>query len=157
MVGKIVLVVIVALAVWSQLAPTFIGGRDIYVVTRGTSMLPAIRSGGLVVVRKEQTYRVGAIAAYRSPLLHSVVLHRITAIKNGQYTFKGDNNRYPDPVPVTRSAILGEKWMYGHAAGVFLTNLRVPYVGAAVLALAGMWAFAGQGAPSRKRGQHRRR
>ena len=42
-------------------------------------------------------YKVGDIVAYRSTMLHIVVLHRIIAVKGDRYVFKGDNNDFVDP------------------------------------------------------------
>ena len=46
--------------------------------------------------------RVGDIVAYRSTVLHVVVLHRIVAIKGDRYVLKGDNNDFVDPPPQSR-------------------------------------------------------
>ena len=49
------------------------------------------------MVRPADDYKVGDIVAYRSTMLHVVVLHRIIAIKGDRYVFKGDNNDFVDP------------------------------------------------------------
>lgn len=153
--AKVVLVAVVAFLVWHELAPGALGGNDSYVVTDGTSMLPTIKGGSLVVVRRQPVYRVGEIAAYDDKQLRSVVLHRITAINGGNYTFKGDNNPYPDAIPATKADIIGAKWVYSPRMGRLLSNLRKPYLGALVLGLTGMWVAAEK--PPRDKARHRRR
>ena len=140
---------------WSYLAPTALGGRDSYVVTDGISMLPTVRSGSLVIVRSQPSYHVGEVVAYWNPQLHSVVLHRIVAIENGRYQFKGDNNPYADAYLARRSNLVGAEWFYSPRLGQLLTNLRQPLVGAIVLALTGMWVAAEKPRPKDGKGRPR--
>jgi signal peptidase len=95
-----------------------------YVVPRGASMAPRLSDGDLAVVRSVDSYRVGDIAAYRNTALHRVVVHRIVAIDNGVYTFKGDANAFPDPQQVRRTQLVGR------------LSTSVPWVGSALLWLA---------------------
>jgi signal peptidase I len=140
---------------WWQLGPTALGGRNAYVVTDGISMWPTIKGESLVVVRREPSYHVGEIVAYHNAELHRVVLHRIVAMDGNDYVFKGDNNSYRDADDVSKSQLIGEKYLYWHAGGVLLTNFRNPIVGGVLFGLVGMWAVAGGG--SRSRPRHRRR
>jgi signal peptidase I len=154
---KLLGTIIVAAAAWFTLAPTAIGGFDSYVVTDGTSMLPGIHGGGLVITRKAPSYHVGEVVAYHNAALKNmVVLHRIVAINDGHYTFKGDNNKEADTVSPTKSALVGRKWFYWPNGGRFVLNIRTPYIGAIILALFGMWAFADL-AQSPPTPRHRRR
>ena len=110
--GLITAVIIaLAAAAWLFLAPTRIGGSTTYVVTSGVSMEPRFHTGDLAIVRQAAHYRVGMVVAYHSSLLKVVVLHRIVAIHDGRYTFKGDNNNFLDPVHPTRSQIIGALWV----------------------------------------------
>src|SRR6476646_2173030 len=99
--------VVLAVAAWLLLAPTQIGGETSYVTTSGTSMQPRFHSGDLALVRPADHYRVGEIVAYRSKLLHVVVLHRIIAIKGNRYVFKGDSNNFVDPTRPRRAELVG--------------------------------------------------
>jgi signal peptidase I len=78
---------------WYFFAPSQIGGSTGYVITHGISMEPLIHTGDLVLVRPADHYRVGQVVAYHSTVLHTVALHRIIAISDGHYTFKGDTYR----------------------------------------------------------------
>ena len=80
---------------WILLAPTALGGEATYVVTDGVSMQPRFHAGDLAIVHAENGYHVGEIVAYRSQLLHTIILHRIIGITDGRYTFMGDLNPYP--------------------------------------------------------------
>lgn len=104
-------IILLAAAAWLFFAPTRIGGSTTYVVTSGVSMQPRFHTGDLALVRPADHYRVGMIVAYRSSLLKVVVLHRIVAIHDGHYTFKGDNNNFLDPVHPIRSQLVGALWL----------------------------------------------
>jgi signal peptidase I len=104
-------VILLAGAAWLFFAPARIGGSTTYVVTSGISMQPRFHTGDLALVRPVDHYRVGMIVAYHSSLLKVVVLHRIVAIHDGRYTFKGDNNNFLDPVHPTRSQLIGALWL----------------------------------------------
>jgi len=89
--------------------PANLGGNTTYVTTHGISMLPRFHAGDLAIVQPAHDYRVGDIAAYHSTTLRgATVLHRIVAISDGRYTFKGDNNSWLDPDHPTRAQIVGK-------------------------------------------------
>jgi len=89
--------------------PANLGGRTTYVTTHGTSMIPHFHAGDLALVQPVASYRVGDIAAYRSATLHgAIVLHRIVAIRDGHFTFKGDNNDFRDPDHPRTAQLVGK-------------------------------------------------
>jgi signal peptidase I len=136
----------VAVTGWYLFAPTQLGGFDSYVLTDGTSMLPTIHGGGLVITREQDTYHVGEVVAYHNAALGgAVILHRIVAIDDGRYTFKGDNNAQPDLYPPAKSSLVGKKWIYWTSGGTLIDNLKTPWIGGPLLGLLGMWAFADVG------------
>lgn len=142
---------------WFFCAPVQIGGYDSYVITDGTSMLPHIHGGGLVVTRQETNYHVGEVVAYHNAQLGgAVILHRIVKIENGHYTFKGDNNKVADLYPPAKDKLVGREWIYWPSGGHFAQNLRIPYVGAAIIGALTLFAFAGDftSAPPRRRRRH---
>lgn len=134
---------------WLYLAPARIGGSTTYVVTSGISMHPRFHSGDLAIVRPAARYRVGEVAAYRSSLLHVIVLHRIVAIAGGRYTFKGDNNSFVDPVRPTRAAIVGALWFRVPHGGRLLSALHSPVM-AALLAAGAILLLLGFGETRRR-------
>jgi signal peptidase I len=94
------------------LLPARAGGSTHYLRVRGASMLPALRAGDFVITRPRAVYRTGEIAAYHSPVFHGfLVLHRITRVQAGRYTFRGDANDSPDSEPVGRRSIVGARWL----------------------------------------------
>ena len=129
-------VIVMAAVAWWYLAPTNIGGSTRYVVTSGVSMEPRFHSGDLAIVRPASTYKVGEIVAYHSTLLHVTVLHRIIAIRNGRYVFKGDNNNFIDPVQPTRSELLGKLWLHVPHGGLLLKAVHTPVFAAGSVRLA---------------------
>ena len=97
-------------------APTNLGGRTTYVSTYGTSMSPRFHAGDLAVVQPAHEYHVGEVVAYHSSTLRgAVVLHRIVAIHDGRFTFKGDNNNFLDPSHPTADRIVGRLRVPGRA------------------------------------------
>jgi signal peptidase I len=147
-------VISVALA-WWFLAPTQIGGSTRYVVTSGVSMEPRFHTGDLAIVRPADSYKVGEIVAYRSTLLHTVVLHRIIAVNGDLYTFKGDNNDFIDPVRPTRSELLGKLWLHIPHGGVLLRELHTPVVAAIFVLVVCLLFWTGAGETRRRRKRHR--
>lgn len=148
--------VIVAGVAWFYFAPTNIGGSTRYVVTSGVSMEPRFHTGDLAVVRPAANYRVGEIVAYRSTLLHTVVLHRIIARDGNRYVFKGDNNHFIDPVRPTRSELLGKLWLHVPRAGRVLEMLHTPVAAALLCAVVGLLTLFGV-KDSRRRRRRRRK
>jgi signal peptidase I len=121
------------------------------VSTHGTSMLPRFGPGDLAVVWAAGGYRVGQVVAYESPLLHTVVLHRIVAHEGALFSFKGDNNSFLDPLRLPASAIKGSLLLHIPRAGAWLTWLKEPVHLLVVLA-ALLLAAAAMGAPTARRG-----
>ncbi len=142
------------LVVWAALAPPRLGGSTSYVITTGISMLPRYHAGDLVLLRHESTYRVGEVAGYHNGQLGVTVMHRIIAIDQGHYVFKGDNNDFIDSYQPTASQIVGAEWVHLPGWGNFLLALRAPVVGAVLLALMWLWLWWPR---SRSRLQRRRR
>ena len=126
---------------WWGFAPTAIGGQDTYIFLSGTSMLPAFRTGDLVVVRKSATYPVGAIAAYTTPQLKAPIFHRIIGKEAGRYIFKGENNTFVDPSRPIASEIVGQLWLDLGQFGKVVKFWRAPAVGATILGTSGMYVF----------------
>jgi signal peptidase I len=128
-----------AFAAWAALAPPQLGGSTSYVITAGVSMLPRYHAGDLVMLRHESSYRVGEVAGYHNRQLAVTVMHRIIAIDGDHYVFRGDNNDFTDTYEPTAGQIVGAEWIHLPGWGNFLLTLRVPIVGAILLAL--MWLF----------------
>jgi len=146
---------LVAVAVWFW--PANLGGRTTYVSTHGTSMIPRFHAGDLAIVQPPSAYHVGDIAAYHSATLHTVVLHRIIAIDNGRFTFKGDNNNFTDPDHPTAALLVGRLVVHIPHGGQIRALLARPVVLFPLLAcIVGGFVLATQG-PRRSRKRHTRR
>jgi signal peptidase I len=125
-----------ASVLWLALAPTQLGGPTSFASISGRSMEPGLRQGDLVVLRRADDYRVGDVVAYRSAVLHRTVLHRIVAIRDGHYTFRGDNNRFRDPGTATRGELVGREWIRLPLLGRLASALHAPWLVALLLAAA---------------------
>jgi signal peptidase I len=147
--------VVLAVAVWLLLAPTQIGGETSYVRTSGISMQPRFHTGDLAVVRPAKSYKVGDIVAYRSKVLHLVVLHRIIAVKGDGYVTRGDNNDFVDPDHPSGAAVLGKLSVRVPHGGWVLALLHTPFM--AALFAGAMALFLFMGAKHHRRRRDRRR
>jgi signal peptidase I len=122
-------------AFWQAFGPAPAGGSSSYVVTSGSSMLPTLEPGGLVVLRESDDYAVGDVVGYRDPFLDSVVLHRIIRIEGDRYVFQGDNNDYEDRYQPKASELLGRQWIYWADGGRWFLTMREPRVAGLLLGL----------------------
>ncbi|MCW2523769.1 MAG: hypothetical protein JWO63_2104 [Frankiales bacterium] len=132
--------------------PVSLGGSTAYIVTHGTSMEPRFHTGDLAIMRVSSQYHVGDIVAYHSDALHTVVMHRIVKIQNGLYTFKGDNNSWLDPDPVTKNELIGSLSRQIKGGGVWLHRARsvVPIAVGLILILAAIAITTGRKSPSER-------
>jgi signal peptidase I len=144
---------VVATLGWLLLAPSALGGSAVYVTTHGISMQPRFHTGDLAVLRPASDYRVGNVVAYDSKVMHTVVMHRIVAINDGRYTFKGDNNSWLDPEQPNRSQLLGKLAVRIPQGGVWLRRLTSP----PALALLALALFATGATSVRTRRSRRKR
>jgi signal peptidase I len=98
---------------WYCLPQSF-GGRAGWVMVSGTSMLPRLHTGDLVLVEPRSSYHVGEVVAYRVPKgqvgAGHVVIHRIIG-GNGTkgWTMKGDNRTARDLWYPTNHDVIGAK------------------------------------------------
>jgi signal peptidase len=107
-----------ALAVWVvALRPQTLGGPAVYVVVRGSSMLPTYENGDLVVVQSAAAYSIGDVVAYRVPKGEigegHLIIHRITRDDGAAgFTVQGDNNQAVDPWSPRAGDIAGRaRWL----------------------------------------------
>ena len=120
----------VAALLWFCL-PQSLGGRAHWVLVSGTSMLPHLRTGDLVLVERQSSYHVGEVIAYRVPKgqvgAGHVVIHRIIG-GNGRtgWTMKGDNRTARDLWYPTNNDVLGAKLLRIPDAWVVLRFLHTP-------------------------------
>lgn len=133
-------VVVVGFVIWATVGPASLHGPNHYMITSGTSMLPTIQPQSAVVVRHEDSYRVGQIVAYRNPDLGgAIVLHRIIRRDGQRYVFKGDNNDAPDFYEPTAKQLVGAEVWSSHSLGRVVLHLRIPLFGAIMFGLIALW------------------
>ena len=147
--------VVLAVAAWLLLAPTQIGGETSYVRTSGTSMQPRFHTGDLAIVRPAAQYKVGDIVAYRSKVLHLVVLHRIIAVKGDGYVTRGDNNDFVDPDHPGRADVLGKLSVRVPHGGQLLALLHTPFMAALFAGAMALLLFVGAKQQRRRRDRRR--
>ncbi|HKG57825.1 MAG TPA: signal peptidase I [Candidatus Limnocylindrales bacterium] len=126
------------LAVWIVvLRPQAIGGPALYIVVRGSSMLPTYENGDLVVVQAAPLYDVGDVVAYRVPDGEigegHVIVHRLTGADEGSgFLVTGDNNNAPDPWRPKAIDIAGKAWVSVHGVGRLVAFIHQPVVAGAL-------------------------
>jgi signal peptidase I len=147
------LLVGVLAAVWLFFAPPQLLGSTTYTATDGNSMQPMFHKA---LTRPASSYRVGEVVLYMSPTLHRPVLHRIIAIQNGHYFFKGDHNDFVDPGYATKSELIGHLWLHVAGGGKPLSWIAKP-THAAVLASLATILLVMSGAAGTARSRRRRR
>jgi signal peptidase I len=147
--------VVLAVAAWLLLAPTQIGGETSYVRTSGISMQPRFHTGDLAIVRPAAQYKVGDIVAYRSKVLHLVVLHRIIAVKGDAYVTRGDNNDFVDPDHPSRADVLGKLSVRVPHGGWVLALLHTPFMAALFAGCMALLLFVGAKQQRRRRDRRR--
>lgn len=111
--------------------PQSVGGRADWVMVSGTSMLPHLHTGDLVLVERQPSYHVGEVVAYRVPQgqvgAGYVVIHRIVG-GNGRagWRMKGDNRTAPDLWRPTNHDVIGSKTLRIPDAWFVLRLLHMP-------------------------------
>jgi signal peptidase len=149
--------VVVALALaWTfTLRPESLGGPADYVMVQGVSMVPTFRTGDLVMVWHEASYRRGEVVAYRVPRgdvgAGSIVIHRIVGgSERSGFVTRGDNNPAPDDWRPRPADILGKARLRVPGLGRIFAFLHAPLP---LASLATGIAVALLVVPGKKRGQ----
>jgi signal peptidase I len=115
---------------WFCLPQSF-GGRAGWVLVSGTSMLPHLHTGDLVLVEHQSSYHVGEVVAYRVPKgqvgAGHVVIHRIIG-GNGRtgWKMKGDNRTAQDLWHPKNPDVVGAKLLRIPNAWFVLRFLHTP-------------------------------
>jgi signal peptidase I len=141
--ASIALVALMLLFWAAFLRPQSLGGNAGYVLVSGHSMLPRYHTGDLVLVEREERYRVGQVIAYRvpkgDPMAGAQVIHRIVGgdARHG-FVVQGDNRTAPDVWRPKPGDIVGAKTLRIPNAVLVLQFLRSPLL---LALLAACFAF----------------
>lgn len=116
----VAIVIFIAMILLASILP-IPGKLEIKIVQSG-SMEPTIKTGALVVIKPESSYKEGDIITFGKDTKKDVpTTHRIikSRVESGVliYTVKGDANNSPDPKEVRANEIIGK------------TLFSVPYLG----------------------------
>lgn len=136
------------------LRPPFLGGTAGYVNVSGTSMEPRMHTGDVVLLQRQDSYRVGDVVAYHIPRgqpgAGNVVIHRVKggSAKAG-YVMRGDNRDSDDFVRPTSSDVVGKKLVRVPALGRIARILMTP-IGLGLLAALATMAFIAMGPRKRE-------
>lgn len=150
-------VLLVAAAMGIALFVALRTGSVSYVTTHGVSMQPRFHRGDLAILRQEPGYHPGEVIAYRSHLLHTVVMHRIVGERDGAFVMKGDNNPWLDADKPTRADVVGSLWLHVPHGGFVLGTLRNRSTLVAVAAAVSLLGGAAATKSRRRRPKRRQR
>lgn len=129
---KTIAPLVVLVAAVLLLRPPALGGAHSYVIVAGQSMQPGLQHGDLVFARRQESYRVGDVVAYRIPKddpgAGKVVIHRIVggSAQSG-YVLRGDNRRFVDVWRPRAPEIVGKMRMSVPRGGRALLSLSTPF------------------------------
>ena len=91
------------------LRPPGLGGNFTQVIVSGVSMQPTMYTGDLALARKQGSYSLGEVVAFRAKVGENsgIVIHRIIG-GNGEdgYRLQGDNNGWVDPWKPTQEQVV---------------------------------------------------
>jgi signal peptidase len=138
------------------LRPQFLGGAAAYVIVSGKSMEPTLADGDVVFARRQSSYRIGDIVAYRVPKgeagAGAMVIHRIVggSAESGYWT-KGDNRDGRDAWRPKPHDVVGSVWLTIPRAGAAFAFLRAPLVLAGLAGLAAFLFVSAGRRPERRR------
>ena len=126
------LAALAAVVAWTVLLrPQFLGGPVAYNLVSGSSMEPALHGGDLVLARRQDTYHLGDIVAFRTE--GGDVIHRIVGgSAQGGFITQGDNRDGFDHWRPRPKDIFGKKWLRIPGGGHVVVFLRSPIVLAAL-------------------------
>jgi len=147
------------LAFWTVvLRPQALGGPTLYIVVRGSSMLPTYQTGDLVVVESAAAYTVGDIVAYRVPGGEigegHVVVHRIAGGDPTEgFIVEGDNNNSPDPWTPRLADIAGKAWLMVPGLGRLIAYVHQPIIAAGLAAAVMVSLMLARPSPARSDGR----
>lgn len=131
---------VAAVAVWVVgLRPQALGGPALYIVVRGSSMVPTYESGDLVVVQSASAYAAGDVIAYRVPEADigagHIIIHRIAGGDGAAgFLVKGDNNPAVDPWTPRTSDVAGKAWLVVPGFGRVVAFIHQPVIAGALAA-----------------------
>ena len=107
-------------------------------INTGSSMLPYINVGDLVIVKKEDSYNIDDVISFKTNE-NFVNTHRVISIKSGYYKTKGDSNKFNDGEEIDKSRVFGKVVLvisnFGAIYAFLLNNYLYIFIGIILLSL----------------------
>ena len=127
-----------------ELRPQALGGPAGYALVSGTSMLPTMHTGDVVIVQRADHYTIGDVIAYKVPKgqtgAGAQVIHRIVGGNEREgFVVQGDNRTAPDIWHPRPHDVVGRLWLRIPHGETALRYLRAPLL---LACLAGALVFA---------------
>ena len=147
---SVALTLLVASAWFVFLRPSALGGSATYVIVSGSSMLPSLESGDLVVAFDQETYAVGDVIVYRVPGAGTQIVHRVIGRARGDgYIVRGDNREGQDYWRPYDEEVVGKMSIRLPGVGTALIYMRTTVGVALIAALTTMLVALGVFSPDR--------
>ena len=110
--------------------PVALGGNTTFLMVQGTSMLPTILPGSLVIIQESPEYQIDDIVAYeqKEGRYKKIIVHRIIDETEQGFVIQGDNNPRKDSGFPTEDVIIGEVLFSTPYVGDLLVMFRNPVV-----------------------------
>lgn len=112
----------------------YILGYSAYINT-GTSMLPDIEVGDLIIIKKENEYYKNDVITFIKDEI--VTTHKIVEVDNGYYKTKGSNNTFIDGEDISHNNVYGKVIFVLHGFGKVF-NFIYEYKYVIVISLVGI-------------------
>lgn len=142
-----------AVAAFFFLAPRQLGGWASYAIVSGTSMLPTLQEGDLVMARERPQYEVGDIVLFEVD--GGRVIHRIVGESEEGFIVQGDNKPRVDNWTPDHDEILGSQVVRVPRVGRWIYDAQQnPYIFGALLGGLGSLGIAGTRRRRRRAGAH---
>lgn len=96
------ILILIAIPIFITLWPSFLGGDTDFMIVYGTSMLPTIEPGSMIITKAQESYQVDDIVSYTMKDARGIdknIVHRIIEENEYGYIIQGDNNPKVDRGP----------------------------------------------------------
>lgn len=126
----IILLIVILLPLAVFFWPTALGGDTGFIIVQGSSMLPTILPGSMVIIKKQPTYQIDDIVSYTlsEGTASKNVVHRIIEETEDGFVIKGDNNFKQDIGLHTIDVISGKVIFATPYIGDLMLLVRNPVV-----------------------------
>jgi len=96
------IIILISIPIFVALWPSFLGGNTDFMIVYGTSMIPTIQPGSMLITKTQDSYQVDDIVAFTmkdATGKEKNIVHRILEENEYGFIIQGDNNPREDRGP----------------------------------------------------------